>query len=447
MRRTISLSKLNFLLVLLSLLVFASLLSLMLFFGLDATQDAWYSQQTAGLQRQIEERVLEVYRQDGTLSEGTLSVALEDLLQQPTYLIISDTGRNTLYSYHKTDRSVGRARGFQFGQLENQKVLPIIGEEGQPIAYYSMHLPTFSEVEANAMLVSAAKNVLIWALLISLIVAVLLAFLFFIPLKKRSRELTEGLSSMANRQRDVVLKQSMVSEFADISEAAKKLQENLLHEERLRRQWAADIAHDLRSPVTVLKGQLEGVADGVLKLDEHRIALFLAETEKLTYMINDLSLLTHLESPGYKVHTEPVRVDEVLKNLLSRFEVQAKQREMDFSCDATPFLLQADENLFTRLMDNLISNAVRYGTAPSTITIHVVGDSAGNAVQLSIENEGVIEEAFLPRLFDRLSRAETSRSSEGSGLGLSIVKAIVEAHGWNIAVTSEKKTIFTLYFT
>jgi signal transduction histidine kinase len=98
-------------------------------------------------------------------------------------------------------------------------------------------------------------------------------------------------------------------------------------------------------------------------------------------------------------------------------------------------------------MDNLISNAVRYGTAPSTITIHVVGDSAGNAVQLSIENEGVIEEAFLPRLFDRLSRAETSRSSEGSGLGLSIVKAIAEAHGWNIAVTSEKKTKFTLYFT
>ncbi|WP_321301758.1 hypothetical protein [uncultured Sphaerochaeta sp.] len=222
MKRTISLSTLNFLLVLLSLLVFISLLSLMLFFGLEATQDAWYSQQTASLQRQIEERVLEIYRQEGTLSEGSLSVALEDLLQQPTYLIISDTGRNTLYAYHKTDRSVGRARGFQFGQLENQKILPITREDGQIIAYYSMHLPTFSEVEANAMLVSAAKNVLIWALLIALLVAVVLAFLFFLPLKKRSRELTEGLTSMANRQRDVVLKQSMVSEFADISEAAKK---------------------------------------------------------------------------------------------------------------------------------------------------------------------------------------------------------------------------------
>ncbi|WP_321301757.1 HAMP domain-containing sensor histidine kinase [uncultured Sphaerochaeta sp.] len=227
----------------------------------------------------------------------------------------------------------------------------------------------------------------------------------------------------------------------------KKLQENLLHEERLRRQWAADIAHDLRSPVTVLRGQLEGVADGVLKLDEHRIALFLAETQKLTYMINDLSLLTHLESPGYEVHTEQVRVDEVLNHLLSRFEVQAKQRGMEFSYNATPLLLQADLNLFTRLLDNLISNAVRYGTAPSTITIHNEGDSDGNAVQLSFENEGVIEEAFLPRLFDRLSRAEASRTSEGSGLGLSIVKAIVEAHGWNIAVTSNKKTKFTLYFT
>nr|WP_319475146.1 HAMP domain-containing sensor histidine kinase [uncultured Sphaerochaeta sp.] len=447
MRRTISLSKLNFLLVLLSLLVFTSLLSLMLFFGLDATQDAWYSQQITSLQRQIEERILEVYRQEGSLSEEALSAALEDLLQQPTYLIISDTERNTLYSYHKTDRSVGRARGFQFGQLENQKILPITGENGQTIAYYSLHLPTFSEVEANAMLVSAARNVLIWALFISLLVAVLLAFLFFLPLKKRSRELTEGLSSMANRQRDVVLKQSMVSEFADISEAAKKLQENLLHEERLRRQWAADIAHDLRSPVTVLKGQLEGVADGVLKLDEHRIELFLSETEKLTYMINDLSLLTHLESPGYAVHTEPVRVDEVLKHLLSRFEVQAKQRGMEFSYAAIPLLLQADLNLFTRLLDNLVSNAVRYGEAPSSIVIFVEGDASGNAVQLRIENEGIIEEAFLPRLFDRLSRAEASRTSEGTGLGLSIVKAIVDAHGWNIAVTSKKKTIFTLYFT
>ncbi len=121
---------------------------------------------------------------------------------------------------------------------------------------------------------------------------------------------------------------------------------------------------------------------------------------------------------------------------------------MEFSYNATPpLLLQADLNLFTRLLDNLISNAVRYGDASSSIGIHVEGNSAGNAVQLSIENEGVIEEAFLPRLFDRLSRAEASRTSEGTGLGLSIVKAIAEAHGWNIAVISKKKTKFTLYFT
>ncbi len=146
---------------------------------MEATQDAWYAQQTTSLQKQIEERVLELHKQEGALSEGSLSAALEDLLQQPTYLIVYDTGRNMLYAYHKTDRSVGRARGFQFGQLENQKTLPITGEDGNIIAYYEMHLPTFSEVEANAMLVSAAMNVLIWALLVALFVAVVLAFLFF----------------------------------------------------------------------------------------------------------------------------------------------------------------------------------------------------------------------------------------------------------------------------
>ncbi|MGH0052386.1 MAG: sensor histidine kinase, partial [Sphaerochaetaceae bacterium] len=412
MKHSISLATLNLFLVLLSLMVFIALLALLLFFGLEATQDAWYAQQISSIQKQIESQLLEVYGRDGFLSEQAVSLALEDAIQEPTYLMVSDPERTLLYSYHKTDRSAGRARGFQYGIQDNQDWIPLRNGEGSIIAYYTMHLPTFSEVEANALLLAAAKNVLVWALLIAFLVAVVLAFLFFLPLKKRSKELSAGLTRMADRERDVILEQSRVTEFADIAEAAGILQANLIHEERLRRQWAADVAHDLRSPVTVLKGQLEGVADGVLQLDEKRIALFLAETQKLTYLINDLSLLTHLESPEYQVHTECIAIDAVIQRLMARFAVQIAERNMQFSYVPHMASLHADPNLFSRLLDNLVSNAIRYGEDSSSIDILVEEDGQGNALSLSIGNEGTIEESFIPRLFDRLSKAEAARSSE-----------------------------------
>ncbi|MGE4454812.1 MAG: sensor histidine kinase [Sphaerochaeta sp.] len=447
MPRTISLSTLNFLLVMFSLIAFIGLLAVLLFFGLDATQDAWYETQTRAVEREIEGRLQEIYADYGKLDEILLLNSLEDLIQQPTYLQVTDSERNLLFSYHRGERSVGRSRGPQYGQIENQKWNTVYKSDETVIAYYAFHLPTFSEVEANALLLSASRNVLIWALLIALVVAMLIASLFFIPLRKRSRELVDGLHQMANRQRDVVLKQSKVSEFADISEAAQTLQRNLLYEEQLRRQWAADIAHDLRSPVTVLKGQLEGIGDGVLSLDDQRISLLLEETEKLTYLINDLALLTHLESPGYAVKHVLVSVDAVLDTIFNHYEEQAKRKGMHFMHRKTGAIIHADQNLFSRMLDNLISNALRYGLSNSEIVVSVQQDGEGRAVNLVVENAGTIDEDFIPRLFDRLSRAESARTGEGTGLGLSIVKAIVEAHGWTIGVTSQKKTQFTVYFT
>ncbi|MDK2910674.1 MAG: two-component system, sensor histidine kinase and response regulator [Bacteroidales bacterium] len=187
----------------------------------------------------------------------------------------------------------------------------------------------------------------------------------------------------------------------------------------------------------MLKGQLEGVADGVLKLDEHRIALFLAETQKLTYMINDLSLLTHLESPGYQVHTETVWVDEVIVNLLSRFEVQAKERGMQFSYNPLSLRLQADKNLFTRLLDNLISNAVKYNKTGGSV--ECILSQTENEVVLEVKDTGIgMTQEEAARLFQEFVRIKNEKTKEitGTGLGLSIVKKIVTTYAGTITVES-----------
>ncbi len=445
MKRTISLANLNLFLVMLSLVLFIGLLSVFLYFGLEATQQSWYQEQLTALQTDVHDRLVKLVETDGTVTEQALPAVMEGLDPGMTYLVVADQNQKVVYSY----RSQGRARGMMFGggMQDNLNWVPVQNASGTTIAYYALHLPSFSEIEANALLLAAAKRVLVIALLIALVIAFVIAFLFFLPMKRRSEQLSEALNKMAEGERNISLNESRVTEFATIAKASNVLQHNLDKEEKLRRQWAADVAHDLRSPVAVLKGQLEAVADKVLPLDDKRIELLHNETEKLANLINSLALLTHLESPGYKVNTEMISVDKEIQTLLARFEAEASKRNITLQYDQKEAMVFADSQLFTRALDNLLSNAIRYAVAPSEIKISITTDTNQQAQTLVIENEGSIDPEFLPRIFDRLSRAESSRTTEGSGLGLAIVGAIATAHGWDVKVESDTKTRSIIHFT
>ena len=319
--------------------------------------------------------------------------------------------------------------------------------QGEVMFHYNTHLPSFVEVEANALLLSASRQLLVWALVASLLIASLVAYLVLLPLKRQSRHLAQALGRMAQGDRSVALSKQSVEEFDTIAQASLVLQQTLEHEEQLRSRWAMDIAHDLRTPLTVLKGQLEAIKDGVFTPDASRLDLLLKETQRLEFLINSLSLLTKLESPDFEVQKTEISLLMVLDTLKKRFEAEAQKRGMRIDITCENVMLLADSQLFSRALDNLLSNAIHYGKADKAIHITVLVDDHKEPLQCTIENEGLIDPEFLPFAFDRLSRAESARSEEGSGLGLSIVKAIVNAHGWKITVTSEKTTKFTLHFT
>ncbi|MPM93534.1 Sensor kinase CusS [bioreactor metagenome] len=302
-------------------------------------------------------------------------------------------------------------------------------------------------MEGIGYLLSAAWQVLLISFLIAFLAAVVLAFFVLYPLKRQSEKLASALERIANGERDVSFPEQKVLEFETIAEASLVLQGTLSKEETLRDQWTADIAHDLRTPVTVLKGQLEAISDGVFTADAKRLDLLLRETGRLENLINSLSLLTRLESPNFKPEVQRISLTDLLRQTQARFEAEAAKRAMVVSIPTKQASVVADTALLTRSLDNLISNAIRYGEANSTITITFEADGQKNAVWLCIENEGHIDQAFLPHVFDRLSRSEHARSTEGSGLGLAIVKAIVEAHHWTIEAESNKTTRFILRFT
>ncbi len=445
-QKSFSLAQLNVLLIVVSLIIFSIIFSFLLYFGLGVIQDSWHARQIAELHASVRNRLILLHQQYPKPTAQQMEEAFADFELDPTYLIVADSEGQILFSYRKTDRGVGRSRGLLVGMQEAHRWESVVSSDGEVLFRFNTHLPSFVEVEANALLLASSGQVLLWALAASLVVAAFTAYLVLLPLKRQSSHLAHALQRMAKGERSVSLEKQSVSEFDTIAQASLVLQQTLQHEEQLRNRWAMDIAHDLRTPLTVLKGQLEAVKDGVFSADEKRLDLLLKEIQRLEVLINGLSLLTRLESPEFILQKSEISLAYILETLKQRFETEAQKRGMQIRIPAQDAFILADSQLFSRALDNLLSNAIHYGHCDKPISLYVESDSQQQALRLYIENEGSIDPQFLPFIFDRLSRAENARSEDGSGLGLAIVQAIVNAHGWQITVESNEKTRFCLHF-
>ena len=236
--------------------------------------------------------------------------------------------------------------------------------------------------------------------------------------------------------------------------------EALTTSDRVRRQLLADVSHELTTPVTAMRGYLETLTMPELELDAPTKARYLTiisdETSRLERIIGDLLDLARLEGGGGSlVLDEDVEVEPVFGRVVARHERESQDAGVRITTTIEPGaeLLRGDRDRLEQAMQNLAANALRYAPAGTSIHLHA---TAGNGhVTLTVSDEGAgIAPEHLPHVFDRFYKAEASRSirkgpgeAGGSGLGLSIVKAIVERHGGQISVTSRPGlTVFTLRF-
>ena len=442
----------SLLLALGSIVTFSLVLSVLLYFGLGQIMKSWHESEVASLHQYITERLLEQQELANTqgveVTQVDIARALEGLPFTPAYLVVTKADDSLIYYYREAERGgggAGRARNMMQNMQDMQNWKDVRLKDGTVVFRYDAHIPDFDEQESNRILIAASKLLLVWGLALAGILSFFFAYLFTRPLKNQTTKLVSSLQRMAAGERKVDLPYGPVTEFNHISKASSVLQENLVREEQLRRQWAEDVAHDLRTPVSVLQGQLEALVDGVFKADEQRLLKLLKETEKLEQLVNSLSLLSRLETPDFTPNLQTIDVQNFLLALCGRYEEEAKKTGSTIEVGVPQLFLDADPALFERVLANLLSNALRYGKAGGRIVFSVREDK-GKVLSLSLENEGTIEKKVIPLIFDRLYRGDSARKTEGTGLGLSIVKAIVEAHHWTIEVTSEKTTTFTIAF-
>jgi signal transduction histidine kinase len=219
--------------------------------------------------------------------------------------------------------------------------------------------------------------------------------------------------------------------------------ERLQHADRVRRDLMADVAHELRTPVTVLQGRLEGLLDGVYPRDDRQITEALDETHVLSRLIEDLRTLALTDAGALPLQKESTDlaglVNEVARSLHA--EAGRKGVALNVTTAADDVTMELDPLRIREVLTNLVSNALRHTPPGGAIGIALSGTDGVAAVRVSDTGEGMSAEA-VDRMFDRFYKGSTSR---GSGLGLTIAKGIVTAHGGEITASSEpgKGTVVT----
>ena len=434
-------------LVLISLGMFALVLALLLTFGLGEIMQIWHEDENKSLHQYVTTTLQDLTSIGSEVTQKDLNSSFEGLPFSPDYLVVTGADGSLLYFYKEAERGTGRARIAIKNLKDIQQWNDVTLDDGTLAFRFALHLPPFEEQASNGFLIAASKLLLFWGLMTAAALSLFLAYLFTRPLKQESKSVVQALQSMAEGKRDVPLLLGKVAEFNDIAVASQVLQEHLVEEEQLRRQWAEDVAHDLRTPLSVLRAQLEAMVDGVFKVEKPRLEKLVLETEKLEKLVNSLALLSHLETPGFSPKLQDVKLDLFLHSLCEQYAQPAKQKGMTLKILSPKAILASDPSLLERALGNLLSNAIKYGKQGTVIQLVVTVGQTNRAETLCIENEGTIGAEVLAHMFDRLYRGEEARSSEGTGLGLSIVKAIIEAHHWSIAITSEDTTKALFSFT
>ena len=287
---------------------------------------------------------------------------------------------------------------------------------------------------------------LLAAQLLFILAAVALVVKAFLKTKKKmdglslaTQSLSMKLTALANGDREVSFYTKNPSEFNEIAQAAELLQYELDKNEKERVRWSQDITHDLRTPITAMKIQLEGMHDGVLSPSEDRYRLLFKEINELEIMLSDFSLLNRIETPDLVLQKEWLSSEEIIKTLYERFNFLADKEGINLIARWDKFYFKADSSLFIRAASNLIQNALTYSS--SGAEVHLSFRLYDNMIQLTVENPGTIPEEELPLLFQRLYRGESSRTTSGSGLGLTIAKSIAQLHQGDIqAMNSNRGT-------
>jgi len=230
----------------------------------------------------------------------------------------------------------------------------------------------------------------------------------------------------------------MGDEIDRLAETLNEMIDRLEHSTRAMREFSSDVSHELKTPLAIIRGELDLVSRKARSREEIDKALGVIgeETDEMIRLVSDLMILVRSDARQLRLDTKMLHAAEILEPLVSRFQERARLKGVNLKW--TPLadcVFEADEGHFKRVMNNLVDNALKFTDSGGSVDVSLIFQDGTAIVEVRDNGIGINPENQ-PKIFMRFFRDEKARSREGSGLGLSIVKAICDAHAWQIGLES-----------
>jgi two-component system sensor histidine kinase BaeS len=420
--------------------------------------------------RQVADQIADKARAGGAWDTAGISAIGLDALDQGMIVKVKDLSGMTIWDAtlhdnglceemisHMARNMASRYRNWRGAYTENvypvRAGLTAVGSVS--IGFYG---PFFLNDE-DLSFINALNRLLAWIAVAALAAAVGVGLLMARGITVPLARVVAATRGMAGGRRDVRLAvKTGVRELDGIASAVNDLSRALGEQESLRRRLTSDMAHELRTPLATLQSHLEALIDGVWEPDQARLTGLYEEILRINRMVQDLENLALYESDDPVLHAAETRITHLVSGIVQNCEPQFRSRQiaLRFQSTGEP-VSHADADRLSQAMRNLLANSLDFTAPGGTVEVTVAATAAGAAIQVSDTGVGIAAED-LPHIFERFYRADSSRSrvmafgnlrrerTGGSGIGLSITKAIVEAHGGSISAQSEpgKGSVFTI---
>jgi two-component system sensor histidine kinase BaeS len=291
--------------------------------------------------------------------------------------------------------------------------------------------------ETHAMFVDSVHSYLIDASIVAAVLAALLSFLLTRTVLRPLSQMNAVTQRVAAGDYSARVDVRSQDEVGQLGHAFNRMADNLEKVEQLRRTMVVDLAHELRTPLTSLRGYLEAIQDGVVTPSSETLQILQDEIMRLVRLVESLNQLTKADAAKAFLQRQDVDLSALIAQALEldRFQFGSRGIAVDTKLPDAPLTVRGDRDKLFQVLRNLTQNAWQY--TPPGGRVRVEASADGKAVTVSFTNNGAgLSDEDLPLIFERFYRAEKSRSREsgGAGIGLTIVKELVAAHGGTVGV-------------
>jgi two-component system sensor histidine kinase BaeS len=324
--------------------------------------------------------------------------------------------------------------GEQIQQSELKRGIPI-NVDGETVGTLVMGRVPFQRNPREEEFIQRTNLMLVYSAVGASLVALLLGIFLSRTLTRPIHELTEATHAVADGELGRQVSVRSKDEMGELASSFNKMSTDLARSTNARKQMTADVAHELRTPLSLILGHADAVHDGVLPPTKENFEIIREEAMRLEHLVDDLRTLSLADAGELSINPQPVSPQKLLVDLQASYQHIASQKNVKIQLDApsdTP-MLNIDPGRMTQVLANIFDNALRH--TPEGGQINLSAKNADDGVQLSIQDSGPgIEGDDANRIFERFYRTDSARHRDdgGSGLGLAIAKSIVQAHNGKI---------------